>query len=156
MSCSSKKYVLTGKTSQNKRLVQLVTKLKVEDKINNKPMILVNEKVMSKKELKKLTFSNSDILEISVIEKGKKEMVEIYGENSLNGIIMIEIKPPSKKISKKNILFIVDGKTVTAAIAEKLDKDKIDEITIIKGKKSVSKYTDKKYDGIIIIKLKKK
>ena len=46
ISCSSKKHVLTGKTSQNKRLVQLVTKLKVEDKINNKPMILDNNSAL--------------------------------------------------------------------------------------------------------------
>ena len=57
--------------------------------------------------------------------------------------------------SDKNILYIIDGKEVSANEIKNLDTDKIDSITVLKDKKEITKYTDKKYNGIVMIKLKK-
>lgn len=57
--------------------------------------------------------------------------------------------------SGKNILYFIDGKEVSANEIKKLDTDKIDSITVLKDQKEVAKHTNKKYDGIVMIKLKK-
>lgn len=57
--------------------------------------------------------------------------------------------------SAKNILYIVDGKEVDETFIKTISTDKIESVTVIKDKKEVIKYTDKEYEGIIIIKMKK-
>ena len=39
---------------------------------------------------------------------------------------------------------------------EKIDPNDIKTVTIIKGKKEIIKYTTEKYDGVVIIEMKKK
>ena len=57
--------------------------------------------------------------------------------------------------SKSNILYLIDGKEVTENFIKTLETHKIESLTVFKGDKEVAKYTDKKYDGVIISKLKK-
>ncbi|WP_339663616.1 hypothetical protein [uncultured Polaribacter sp.] len=57
--------------------------------------------------------------------------------------------------SNQNILYLIDGKEVSANDIKKLEPNNIDSITVIKDQKEVAKYTAKKYEGIIIIKMKK-
>ena len=57
--------------------------------------------------------------------------------------------------SNQNILYLIDGKEVSANDIKKLEPNNIDSITVLKDQKEVAKHTDKKYDGIIMIKLKK-
>ena len=71
-----------------------------------------------------------------------------------NKKIVIESK--DDKFSDKNILYIVDGKEVSSDYIKTMNPNDIDSLTVIKGDKHVAEYTDKKYDGVIIIKLKKK
>ncbi|MGB0879402.1 MAG: hypothetical protein ACPGTO_02420 [Polaribacter sp.] len=59
------------------------------------------------------------------------------------------------RISDKNILYLFDGKEVSANFIKKLNSSHIEKITVLKGNKEVAKYTDKKYDGVIIIEKKK-
>lgn len=54
----------------------------------------------------------------------------------------------------KNILYLVDGKEVKPEYIKTIETYKIESVTVIKGEKDIAKYTDKKYDGVIIIKLK--
>lgn len=64
-------------------------------------------------------------------------------------------KKYNDKTSKNNILYLIDGKEVTESFIKNLDANKIETVTVFKGDKEVAKYTDKKYDGVIIIKMKK-
>lgn len=72
--------------------------------------------------------------------------------NEAGGLI---IKSDKEKIEDKNILYLVDGKEVPSSFIKNIDTVDIESVTVIKGEKDVAKYTDKKYDGIIIIKMKK-
>lgn len=76
----------------------------------------------------------------------KKQKITINKE-----VITKEYKDNS---SSKNILYIIDGKEVSESFMQKLDTSKIKSMTVFKGEKEVSKYTDKKYDGVIVIKMK--
>ena len=59
-------------------------------------------------------------------------------------------------ISEKNLLYLVDGKQVSSDYIKEINSNDIEKITVIKGEKDVRKYTDKEYDGVIIIEMKKK
>tara|TARA_B110000091_G_scaffold61445_1_gene67485 strand:- start:1044 stop:1565 length:522 start_codon:yes stop_codon:yes gene_type:complete len=160
LSCSSKKYVLADQSSENQKLVKLIDKLKKEKKINKNPVIVINEKVIKKSELKNLKIYNSDIIGISVINKDNSKMTQIYGEKSIGGVILIETKQFQEKairtIAESKVLFLIDGKEITQEEMEKIDPNDIKTVTIIKGKKEIIKYTTEKYDGVVIIEMKKK
>jgi len=157
--CSSNKYLLSDNSSKKNELKEFVSKLIDEGKIEKNPVVLLNEKVLTQNELKNLKILSSDISKMSVMKKGNAQMIEIYGKNSLNGIVMIETKPKELRYhnpsSKSEILYIVDGKILSESKLKKLDTNKIDSLTVIKDKKEVSKYTKKKYDGVIVIVMKK-
>lgn len=160
LSCSSKKYVLADQSSDNQKLVGLIDKLKKEKKIKKNPVIVINEKVIENTELKNLKIYNSDIIGISVINKDNSEMTKIYGEKSINGVILIETKPFQEKatrtISESKVLFLINGKEITQEEMEKIDPNDIKTVTVIKDKKEIIKYTTEKYDGVVIIEMKKK
>lgn len=73
--------------------------------------------------------------------------------------VIIDKEAVSKKydynLYDNNVLYIVDGKEVNADDIKKIPTQNIDSVTVIKGEKDVAMYTDKKYDGVIIIKMKK-
>lgn len=67
----------------------------------------------------------------------------------------IELNKETEK--KPVVLYIVDGKKVTAKEISRISPDDIEIITVIKNDKEILKYTtDKKYEGVILIKMKKK
>ena len=159
LSCSTKKYLLADETSENKRLIELVKNLKKEGKINKNPVVVINEKVIESEELKNLKIYNSEIIDISVIERNNTEMTQIYGEQSTNGILLIETKPFQEKavrtISESKVLLLIDGKETPYEKIETIDPNDIESVTVIKDKKEISKYTSENYDGVIIIVMKK-
>ena len=61
----------------------------------------------------------------------------------------------SNTTSSKNIFYIIDGKEVSANFIKTITPNNIESLTVIKDKKKVAKYTAKKVDGVIIIKMKK-
>ncbi|QHI36264.1 hypothetical protein IMCC3317_16230 [Kordia antarctica] len=58
--------------------------------------------------------------------------------------------------NNKKPLIIVDGKIVDESKMKNLDTDKIESVSVLKGKSATEKYGDKGKDGVIIIKTKKK
>lgn len=53
------------------------------------------------------------------------------------------------------VLFILDGKHVSEEEFRKISPSDIDNITVLKGKERISRYTDKDYDGVILVTSKK-
>ena len=76
-------------------------------------------------------------------------------KNTTTPIIVATENKTNDKISEKNILYLVEGKEVSSEYIKKLSTTKIKSITVIKGKEDIKKYTNKKYDGVVIIELKK-
>lgn len=158
-SCSAKKKVVNDYKDQKDTLSEfIVDRIKSGD-INKEHLILLNEKKLSEEEVKNLKLSNDQIEKLSVIKKGNSQMIEIYGKGSENGIIMITTKREEQKemipFKKSKILYILDGKIVRESVLKILSPNDIESINVIKDKKEVAKYTDKSYDGVIIIKMKK-
>ena len=75
-----------------------------------------------------------------------------------NQLLSRKLQSSQKKIiphHKSNVLYLMDGKEISAASLEKIAPEQIKSVSVIKEEKEVSKYTDKKYDGVILIELKK-
>lgn len=87
------------------------------------------------------------------------QMTDIYGNQGLNGVLLIETKPFQEKavksISEGKVLFLLNEKPITQAELEKINPDKIESVKVIKNKKEIAEYTSDEYDGVIIIEMKK-
>jgi len=155
----SQDYFLADENSNKTMIADFIEKSIVEKKMRKNPVIVVNERVLNENELDKLNFYKSDILEFNLIAMNNPQMVDIYGEQSLNGVLLIETKPfqerASRSISESKVLILLDDKQITQAELEKINPDTIESVDVIKDKKEIAKYATDKYDGIVIIKLKK-
>ena len=155
----SQDYLLADENSDKTMIADFIEKSIAEKKLKKNPVIVVNERVLKDNELDKLNFYKSDILEFSLIAMDNPQMVDIYGEQSLNGVLLIETKPfqekAAKSISDSKVLFLLNDKPITQAELEKINPDTIESVDVIKDKKEIAKYTTDEYDGVIIIKLKK-
>lgn len=56
--------------------------------------------------------------------------------------------------SGKKIIYMIDNKEVTEDFLMKIKKSEIESINVVKEKKEILKYTPKKVEGILIIKMK--
>jgi hypothetical protein len=54
-----------------------------------------------------------------------------------------------------NVLYLVDNVETSANRIKEISANNIKSITVIKDKKEVIKYTDKDYEGVILITMKK-
>lgn len=155
----SQDYLLADENSDKTMIADFITKTIDEKKFKKNPVIVVNERVLEDDELDQFKFYKSDIIEFSVIEKDNHQMVDIYGEKSLNGVLLIETKPFQEKavksISESKVLFLLERKPINENELKKLNPDKIESIEVIKNKEEIAKYTPENYDGVIKINLKK-
>lgn len=96
------------------------------------------------------TIESIDVLKednLIVIRTKKPDIrqVEISGVTSKSVTISRSSPLP------ENILFVVDGKIVDKNLFEKIDPGQIIVVEVMKGKEQIRKYTDKDFEGVIII-----
>jgi len=59
------------------------------------------------------------------------------------------------QVQKQNVLYILDGKEIRQNTLKKINPDDIASIDVVKNAEGIKKYTQKKYDGVVVIYLKK-
>lgn len=67
----------------------------------------------------------------------------------------INIQIRSENGKNENLLYIIDGKEVTKDVFEKLPPEQFQTVTVLKDKEQMRIYTEKNFDGVIIITTKK-
>jgi len=139
-------------------LIKFIEKAKKEGKISDNSLLVLDEEVILN--VNEITDDQKFFGEISIINKGNREMVQVYGEKAVNGIIMIQSSPKAPdgseiKVSGNNLLFFIGKNEVSENDLKKLNPDSIQNVQVIKSKKEIKKHTDKECDGVVIIKLKK-
>ncbi|WP_282124766.1 hypothetical protein [Algibacter mikhailovii] len=139
-------------------LIELIEKAKKEGKINDNALLILDEEIILN--VNEITNDQKFFGEISIINKGNKGMIQIYGEKAINGIIMIQSPPKTPEgsdieISQGTVLFFIGEREVSENELQKLSPDSIQNVQVIKSKEEIKKHTDKECDGIVIIKLKK-
>jgi TonB-dependent SusC/RagA subfamily outer membrane receptor len=131
------------------------------------PIIIVNGKVSSEKEMKAL--DPNSIAKMDVL-KGNAA-TELYGEKGENGVIVITTKENPWKISYDlttkdvttklnsgidNYLYILDGKEISKSDLEKVySKETISSLDVLQGEKAIEKYGNKGINGVVEITSKK-
>jgi hypothetical protein len=60
-----------------------------------------------------------------------------------------------KKPKKRTILYIVDGKAMSAKEADKIKTEQIEKMEFVKEKEQIRKYTDEDVDMVALISMKK-
>ena len=101
------------------------------------------------------TIESIDVLKednLIVIRTKKPDIrqVEISGVTSKSVTISKSSSLPD------NILFVVDGKIVDKSLFEKIDPGQIIVVEVMKGKEQIRKYTDKDFEGVIIVTTREK
>jgi len=104
-----------------------------------------------------------DGVKVDNIENIDAETIESINVMKEDNLIIIRTKKSAVQKSdstnsgikiksiQDNVLYIIDGKPSDKSQLEKIDPEQIEKIDVIKGKESIKKYTDKEYDGVIII-----
>lgn len=108
--------------------------------------------------LKKFKNTNPDNCKSVNVIKGDAA-TEKYGKKAKNGVIEITSKSNKSQTatkikfgtSKNPPLFILDGKKLSQKEVEKLDKNSIESISVLKDKSAIKKYGKKAKNGVVII-----
>jgi hypothetical protein len=128
--------------------------------MTNKPLLVIDGFAFKFDDLSKnkIQIAKADIKDMVCLPKDSKG-AEIYGNSGKDGVVLIITNKNQEKSaetsSESKTLFIVDGKQIAQSDYDMLVPENIESIEVIKEKKDIKKYTKKKYDGVVIIKLKK-
>ncbi|GET34309.1 hypothetical protein PbJCM13498_31720 [Prolixibacter bellariivorans] len=163
--CTSNRYLLSDSNANSKYLVNRISELKKEGKITGKPLLMVDDSVISPESLKtnRLPFSSTDIAQIDFLPKNSEKAMNIYGERGKNGVVTILTKKYQAYLQTKaiqpqpegKILYLVDGLKMTLDNVKKIDKNSIESINVLNDKNSIKKYVSGDYSQAVLIKLKK-
>ena len=72
-------------------LINFIEQAKKDGKISDNPIIILDKKIVP--DINGLKNDQKFFRNISIIEKGNNKMIETYGKNAINGILMIESAP---------------------------------------------------------------
>lgn len=61
----------------------------------------------------------------------------------------------SKNPMPENLMYIIDGKTVSEAELKKMNPENVESVSVLKGREEVKRYSNEDHDGVIIITTKK-
>lgn len=143
----------------------LISTNKAQEKVaktisDGKILYLIGDRPITQEELK--TISPNDIDAIKVI----KDRLEVskYASDEYDGVVIITLKKKpeviqekaSKTISDSKVLYLIGDRPITPEEFKTINPDDIDSIKIIKDRLELSKYASDKYDGVVIVTLKKK
>jgi hypothetical protein len=136
--------------------------------ISSKPIIVLDGiPFRYSKELKdnSLSILKSEIEKIDVLKKDVG--IGIYGDEANAGVVIITTRTnvnnsampvrerSAKSIDDSKVLLILDGKEITQSELESIDPNDVETIEVIKDQEKVKEFTLKKYDGVVIITMKK-
>ena len=164
----SQDYYLADTDNNKTMLADIIRGAITEGRIKEKPVVVVNERVLYENELDNFDFFKLDIVVLEIIDKGDKQMAGFYGEKALNGMVFIETKRFERldkvTIYSKSVLFIVDGKEVSHKKWQNIiDPDNdgrakssiVKSIGVLRKKKDIAKYTPKNYQTVVVVETRK-
>lgn len=159
-SCSTKRYLLSDKGNDRSFLQQRIDESAKKGLISKTPMIVIDGypyryDVELKKQ--KLNLSRNNIKQIDVLKR--QTAINIYGEMGKQGVLLIttsESDRDRRLNPQNNVLVLLEGNKISLEDMKKIDPMDIDSVDIVKTKNEILKYTHDAYDGVIVIKLKKR
>ncbi|TLX73740.1 hypothetical protein E9993_14880 [Labilibacter sediminis] len=158
-SCTSTRYFLNDENQDKKYLVNYIKDL--DGEITEKPLIIIDGFAYDYESLKvnKIPLSKDEIHKLDYLSKDSKGAINIYGERGKNGVVLILSKKSQERLQEKSaatlnnskVLFLIGDKEISQEDLNRINPNDIESIEVIKEKESVSKFTSKDYDGVVII-----
>lgn len=120
------------------------------------PMLIIKGKAFQhekeiSKELRQIR--KKDIQNFTFLGEEIDDLDKLWGPNAKNGVLVFGLHEKEKKekkdINESNIIYIYDGKIISQNEIEKLNKDSIKSVQVLKN--NFELHDAKTYDGIIII-----
>jgi TonB-dependent SusC/RagA subfamily outer membrane receptor len=162
-----------GKKGEN-GVISITTKASVKvnnDKLNKNVLYVIDGKKSAYNSFKNI--SSKDIESVTILKN--ETAIAIYGKEARNGVILINTKNKtlneeihisadsiivnsSKKdnfLNNQNPLILLDGKRISKRKFKKIDSQKIESISIFKGKIAIEKFGNKAKNGVLKITSKK-
>jgi hypothetical protein len=159
-SCAANKLNTSGKAPSNSYLTNYITGLVKEGKTTENPLLIIDgfDYTFDQLGSKGINLAKRDIYQVYCLEKDKEIATRVYGEKGKGGVLLITTSGAHEKGNKKkaldDVLVMVGDKKISVEEMKKINPQDIESIDVIKSKSGIKKYTRKKYDGVIIIKLK--
>jgi len=161
--CVSNKYMLDDANKEDKKhLIDYIEELKQKNEAGDKPLIVVDGKPLRYDiELKssKLGLKKSNIEKLDVMSKSSSNGKCIWGDYANDGVVLVTTNlvknTNSKDLDASKVIYIVEGKRVEKKEAENLTQDAIETIQVIKPKSKIQLFNGDKFDGVVIINMKK-
>ena len=132
--------------------------VKIIPPVSPQPLFIIDGVEVKKADLNNIDPNN--IESMSVLKDD--EAINKYGSRGKNGVIVITTKKAksnirlnSKGLGIPDPLYILDGVEISKSDLEKIDKDTIEKMTVIKDEKATDKYGDKGKNGVVEIYTKK-
>ena len=168
--------VITKQENGKKPAVTNIQIRKDTTKLAGNPLFIVDGK-----EAKSIQNINPNDIENVNVLKGESA-TKIYGEKGKNGVVIVTLKGgkkqsmiiSTKEMSEKdlnknplklgksalvpmseNVLYILDGKEISAKEMQEVKPGNIDNITVLKDKSATELYGEKGKNGVVIITTKK-
>jgi TonB-dependent SusC/RagA subfamily outer membrane receptor len=96
----------------------------------------------------------------AMLKPARHTLLKIYFMKKLFSVLIMVVVilsgcASAKQSSPDNALFIIDGRLINKSEADKLTKEQITSITVLKGKAAKSVYGKKAKKGAVIITTKK-
>jgi len=155
----SQEYLLADNNSHKNLLANIINDAISENKIKEKPVVVVDGKVLKSKKLDQLNFYSSDIINVNIIEKNDNQMIINYGLQGANGVVMVETSPIGKggknSVFSGSVLYILDEEPVTRKELNRIDSKEIKTVEIVQEKNAITTYTEEDFDSVIVITMHK-
>ena len=145
-------FIYIGNKKPNEPTDSLLTEIDVEsiekEKLPEDLIYKIDGKKASKKDVENL--KPKDIAKVQVL-KGKEAIQEV-GKNGENGLILISTRISKKpKEITRDPLYILNGEKSKKEIIELIDKNFIENVTVLKDESAISLYGEEAKDGVVII-----
>lgn len=153
---------MTEKTDDTDYLAQYISKIESQNKITNSPLLVIDDGFAFDYAYYKENYdnlSNSDIKQIDYLSKDSETAINIYGERAKGGVLLITTNKfgiiCTTPIDNREVLILLGEKQISKKEFKKLNPADIKSIEVINKEKDVQNKTKDKYDGIVIIRMKK-
>lgn len=147
--------------SDNDSITQYIISIKNQNTITEAPLLVINGFAIEYSDYldKYPPLSRSDIKQIDYLAGNSETSMNIYGDRAKGGVLLIMTnnfqEKSTKTIDDSKVLYMMENKQLSREELERLNPEDIESIEVIKEDKEIRKITKGKYEGVVIITLKK-
>lgn len=145
-----------GQESRLNKSAALQVQKQMDQQQEKQPLYLLDGEEISASVMSKI---DPSAIQAVNVYKGEKA-IEIWGSKGKHGVVEVVtktghfVKNGTNTVVGEQPLYYIDGKRVSRQDVDKLDKDKISKIDVLKGKAAIDKWGDEAKNGVVEVTMK--